>query len=281
MPTDEYGALADTALARLTAIDDGAQLAFVYAYAASAAGARHGWDNAVTVAYLDKVRSLRVAGGWPANTTSNFYTITLADHVGPVLLEAYQHAAASSAEVMQVANLLIATPCTTTAAGQCVSYLTYSTSADCVHNQNAAVGLFLDHVRAAGLSVAGADALVAQITRREAAAYNPTARAWPYSDTQQPISDADHTSLSAEAALTLSPAIGRQAVDKLMTTAYAGSTEVNSPLAHLRAGAFDPARTGDWLAEAQTYQAGATQASSPTRQAQIARWAARIAVGGA
>lgn len=276
-----YGQLADTALARFGQIANGNTLSFPYAYAASASGLRNGWGSDLTAQYLAEVRQRALWNndgslkGWPASaTTTVSYTITLADHVGPVLLEAYENGAGSPAEVLRVASLLAGGQ-KWASVGQCMSYLTLSLVKDCVHNANAATALFLENVRAAGLEVPGVGDLVPAIIRQETYRYNSAARAWPYSDTQTGIQDADHGSLSADAGMTLFPPIGRQAVEKLMTTAYSGAAEVNSPLGHLRAGRFDCARTGNWLAEAQAYQAAT--ANDAMRQAQIARWAAKIA----
>lgn len=276
--TSDWGNLADLALTRLAAADDGRQTAFTYAYAASAAGNRYGWDAPATTAYLAKVFALRLAnGGWAATYGgTTVYTVTLADHVGPVLLEAYQGGAdgVGAGDVSAVAVRLVSAAQWVTV-GKCVSYLIYSPSADCVHNQNSAVAAFLVSVREAGIMVPGADALVAQIVRRETYAFNGTVNGWPYSDTQSAVQDADHGSLSAEAAMALYPPVGRLAITKIMSTTYAGASEINAPLAHLRAGAFDCARADAFSAEAYAYLAAQ---SDPMRLAQVARWAARLAV---
>jgi hypothetical protein len=281
---NDWGGLADSALSRFAAADNDHLTVFQYAYAAKAAADRHGWDSPDAQAYLEKAKIQRLWNndgslkGYPVSYGgSAIYTVTLADHVGPVMLDAYLHGAATEQNVFEIANLLMKVP-TWTTVGKCVSYLVYSASADCVHNQNAAVASFLDSVRAANIWVSGSDALVGAIVRQETYTFNSTVNLWPYSTTQTGIQDADHSALSAEAAIKLYPPIGRLTVKHIMVTTYTGAAEANSPLGHLRAGATDYGRAwiGNWYAEASAYLAAATD---PTRFAQVARWSAAIALG--
>lgn len=285
-PDSGWAQLADQAIARFQAIDNGAQSPFSYAYMASAVARRQGWSSPLAQQYLAKVWSMRLTNtdgslrGWGTSATgTTVYTITLADHIGPVLLEAWQsgQTTVTASDVVDVGELLVAAPRNWTAAGYCVSYLQYTASSDCVHNQNSAIVLLLEQMRAAGLFVYGADYLVMQALRREIAAFLPASYNWPYSDTNSSLNDADHNSLLAEAHTYLDSAIGRNVVVKIMGTSYSGASEVNSPLGHMRAGALGSQgclKVDRWLAEAQAYYSA--NLSTPLRLAQVARWSARV-----
>lgn len=289
---DGYGELAEAALARLAIVDDGAQPAFVYAYAACALAQLRGWSDGPAQAYLAQAWALRLASadgslrGWSSTAAGqDAYTISLVDHAGPAFVAAYAsgQTAVTAQQVLDIARVLMTTPRTTPVVGWSVSYLSQAPSTVNVYNVSAAAALLLEQIRVTGLVVppangASAETLTMQLARSVSAAYQASAgHNWPYSSTGG-TNDCDHLSLLCEACQTLGPPLGRHAGLHLMQTAYTGPSEVNAALGHLRLGGTALGRpyAGAWLAEAQAYFA--TQQNNPTRLAQIARWAARIAV---
>jgi hypothetical protein len=294
-PVLDWAQLADAAIERFAVVDDGGQMPFSYAYMASAVAARRGWADPLAQAYLDEVWSLRLVNadgslrGWnnvPGGLT--VYTITVTDHVGPVLLEAYRSGAAgvSAQQVLDTARLVMATPRITAPTGWGLSYKVYSADSTNVYNLTGAAALFLEQVRAAGLVVppypspgsTSADTLSMQLARTLSSTYQAnTGHNWPYSSASGAPNDADHLSLLAEAVQTTQPTLGRHVGLHLMQTAYAG--DADAALGHLRLGGtpLGLPYADAWLAEAQAYYSA--QQNSALRLAQIARWSARIAGG--
>lgn len=270
---DAWRALAQSALDRYEVIAGSAETAHAVAFSAQAHAwlSPDGWADTTALARLDQVRGMRNPdGGWglptgydfaadgsvnPPNTT---YTVTLSDHVGPVLVDAYRHGAASKDEVKAVVDLLMSTPRiqnANSAYGQCVAYSRSPNDQQpghAVHNVNASVGRFLTDVNAAGVGAGGLAKLVVDITRREVFAYQPLIDGrqawWRYMDTRT-LNDADHNSFAGESMYYLCYPVGREAVYQHMATAWADNAQ--APLAHLRLVAL-PGGPGSWAADGVT-----------------------------
>lgn len=293
MPSD-WAALAGSAIARFEQLDDGVQAPWSYAYMASAIAYRDGWASPAAQSYLDGSWDERLTNpdgslrGWSTTATGTIaYSISLVDHVGPVVAQAYAsgQTAVTAQQVLDVARVLMATPRIVAASGWGISYLSQSASTTNVLNLTAGAALLLEQIRATGLAVpaangASAETLAMQLSRAVSSAYQANAHHnWPYSSADASPNDCDHLGLLAEAALALQPALGRHVGAYLMQTAYSGPAEVNAALGHLRAGGTALGRpyADVWLPEALAY--AAAQQNNPMRLAQIARWAARIAGG--
>lgn len=304
--SDDWRLRAETAVAAFEAADTGAGAAFEYAYMASAVARLNGWADPRVTTYLDRVYALaNPDGGYglgyaydafgdgtvnPATTT---YTITLAGHVGPVLLEGYRAGVVPAVKVQTVVDLLMSTNQLNTSAGKCVAYSRSSNDAGsthlayCVHNVNATVGAFLLDAYVAGFQAPGQMRLIGDITRREVAAYLTTQVWWPYMDTAA-LQDTDHNSASAEAMYALAPAIGHYVVYNHMAKALADNPF--SPIAHMRLAGLAPqpaavlpdgtslwCQMGDaWLAEFDAFVAN-PPAPTGVRYAQAAYYASRNA----
>lgn len=307
---DTWRTLAETALDRYETIAGPGETAHAVAFSAQAHAwlSPDGWANPTALARLDRVRGMRNPdGGWgvpfgydfaadgSVNPPSTTYTVTLSDHVGPVLVDAYRHGAASRAEVKAVVDMLMAMPRIQSANsiyGQCVAYSKAPADQNpgyAVHNVNASVGRFLSDTNAAGVGAGGLAKLVVDITRRETFAYQPLIDGrqawWRYMDTRA-LNDADHNSFAGESMYYLCYPIGREAVYQHMATAWADNAQ--APIAHMRLvalpggpGSWAPDGVtplwqvmGDqWLPEAQAYVA----ASTSRQAAQAAYYCARNA----
>ena len=236
--SERWQARALDAFSRFEAADDGHEIPHTYAFAAQTRAWMYGWGDPQAVAYLDKVRSLRNPdGGWglgyaydfagngTINPPTTTYTVTLADHVGPVLLDAYKHGAATVAEVKAIVTLIMRMPRIHDAGemyGQCIAYSNSpldSGAGMCTHNVNAGAAQFLLDTNAAGVGTTGLMAYVVSATRRETASYREGDHWWKYMDSmgiaQQ---DADHNSYMAETMYTLAYPIGREVAWWQMTT---------------------------------------------------------------
>jgi hypothetical protein len=319
--SQQWRALAVQALARFRADDDGAQRTNTYAWAAEAELRLNG-DTPYLRQLLNKIYSQRKPdGGWglnfahdkfdngTINDINTTYTVTLAGHVGPPFLLAYQRGIdvitapdgstwSIKAQLKVIVNLLMTTPRIDTAQGQCLAYSRNpndNVPYGCVHNASAGAARFLFDVNAAGIGKSGLAALVEGITRREAYAYvvsglscggQPRTNWYRYMDTPS-CNDADHNSYNAESMYFLAPPIGQNMAWMHMTNSFSDNT--NAPVAHFRLAALPPipgridAATGlatwcilgdQWLTESQQFLASSTDLQRVT---QVAQGAARVA----
>jgi hypothetical protein len=309
---DQWRARALAAVTHFETHDQNGETAFAYAYMTQAIAWLYGWDDPRVGDYLAKVYSRRNPdGGWglpyaldwladgsvnPATTT---YTVTLAGHVGPMLIEGYKAGKVPYADVKKVVDLLMSTPRVTydTTRGQCLGYSRVPSDAQfCVHNVNAGAAWFLTKANEAGVQAQGLTTLVGDIIRRETATYivgpytvgNRTVVSWwKYKDTTS-LNDTDHNSYSAASMYDLVPYIGQAAVWNHMNNALADNDV--APLAHIRLsglsgrpGTLHPSGTtwwcylGDqWAAETDAYISA--NSSTPGRMAQVAYYSARNAL---
>ena len=252
----------------------------------------YGWDYPDVAVILARLMALRNPdGGWGLNATADAfgdgtvnpattsYTVTMADHVGPFLLGAYQHGLIGVEPLTTIGSILVHLPQWTLFGGVCVPYSTSPNdqvnSGQCVHNSSAAVGLFLTQLWQANVGVPGATTLRGLIVKTETAAYNVAAKNWWYAENGHgyfgtPYNDADHESLDVEAMLTEAPSLGYLPQVYLMLNAF--PNDPSSPLAHFRLGYSRCVSADQWFGEFDTWLANPP---SSTRLAQMARWAAR------
>jgi hypothetical protein len=301
---DQWHAIATTALTKFEARDNvgdlgnggGTLRTSAYGWAAEASGRLRGWNDARTKRYLTKVLSQKnpdggygigyaydALGDGTINPATTTYTVTVTHHVGEAFLEAYRAGVLPDAELRSLVTLVMTTTRIDRAEGQCVAYSRHPNDAAvyaCVHNVNAGAGMFLLKANALGVGRSGQAALIEGITRRETWAYLADQKTWRYMDTRA-LSDADHVSYSAESMLYLAPQLGSNLVYQMMTTAYADNAK--APVVHMRLTGVPngigllpaaPSRwcaLGDrWLAEAETYVAGLTDANDLAQAAQLA-----------
>jgi len=303
---DQWEAVAVDAITAFEAADQGGEEAHAYAYMAGAIARLYGWSDPRVQVYLDKVYALRKPdGGWglngaydkfndgtvnPATTT---YTVTITDHVGLVLLDAYEQGLVPAADIATLVSLTMSTQTWTFSNGQCTAYSRSSNDAisgtapanqRCVHNVNALAAWWLRKANAAGFVASGLNVRVQNITRHEVANYLVATTWWPYRGTLQP-NDSDHNSADAEAMYDLANPIGREVAYQMLTHTY--TDNAMAPMAHLRLVGLPPAPgsmsgattlwcvLGDgWLTEVTLFVANAPTTRS---LAQAAYWASRNA----
>jgi hypothetical protein len=305
---EDWGAIADDAIAAFELADTGGEVPFAYAYLIRGIARRSGWDDPRIETYLAKLYSLRNAdGGWglgyvftgpggvanPADTT---YTITLSDHVGPTLIEAYlaRPDLVPLSDIQTLASLVMTTQTCTFPTGKAVSYSRNShddvsvSNGRNVHNVNASAGLFLAQAQAVGAVYGGLNKRVVDFGRFESAAYNPTTAWWPYKGTGS-ASDTDHTALQAEAMyLALAEQMGRETTYRILADGVLGphDDEPAARIAWARLAGLPPidnalsGTTTLWLVLADAYLAEVAEFITTCNTAQlgqIACWAARAA----
>lgn len=255
--SDGWRTRAQTAVAAFETVDNGTEGAFAYAFMAQAIARLYGWDDPRVQPYLDRVYALRNPdGGWglnyaydalgngTVNPPDTTYTVTLAGHVGPVLLDGYRAGVIPREDVKTIVDLLMSTPRISynTQFGTCLAYSRNSNDTvtyGCVHNVNAGAGAFLLSADAANVGATGLQRLVVDITRRETYAYLPTVTVngvtrtawWRYMDTTS-LNDTDHNSYQAESMYVLAYPVGREAAYNHMTNTLADNSA--SPIAHMR-----------------------------------------------
>ena len=208
----------------------------------------------------------------PAATT---YTMTVCGHVGRVLLSAYRARLVERHIVQRMVALVMELPRVAERHGEgaCVGYSTRAKDArECVTNVNQWAGWFLDVAREHGMTAPGSERLIADITRRQASGYRADYGSWPYIEGRPAANDFNHAAASAEAALRLSPAVGR----------HAGATLMNrrdyerwvDPMAQLRLAACPPLATDSLLPVAEYLLDDPRQ--EPRVLTQFALWTARL-----
>lgn len=294
---DQWRAIAEQALARAEQLDNGAQRTSTYAAMAQGVWRLYGWQDPRIATLLTTIYSqVKPDGGYginiaydalsdgTTNPVDTTYTVTLAGHVGPLLLDGFKAGIVPREKVQSIVNLLWTTPRiagSLTTYGQCVAYSRNANDAvsyGCVHNVNAGVARFLSDTIAAGITHSGAAALVVDLVRRETYAYRPSTDDWLYMDTRA-VNDVDHNSYSAESMYQLVPPVGAEVAYQMMIKSY------DDPLAavvytRLTGLPETPGRAwcslGDqWIPTVQAYLTA--QANDAGRQAQIAWYAAAAA----
>ncbi len=234
--------LTSAALGRFEELAGERQPAHSWAYAAGAAAALRGWHDQGARAYLAKLEQTRQENGGfgldtafdafrdgslnPADTT---YTITLTDHVGRVLLDAWHAGAVPRDEIEQLVDVLLAMPSSQSASGVCYAYSDQAADlGPCVVNVNAAAALFLSRARGMGFDRPGLSVGVAAIVHRDAAAFD---NGWPYIEGEAMRQRLIYNALNAEAHLQLNPKLGDVALAAVFAQPDAAWTD---PLGRMR-----------------------------------------------
>lgn len=298
---ERWRTVAVDALTRLdTATQPTTWRPFIDAHHLLAVGRLYGWtDPRVQPLIAQLLAERNPDGGWgigeawdafqdgsvnPADTT---YTVTLAGHVGPALLEAWKAGALTDPEPLTaITKLLVSqTARLTNGTGQCVTYSRASADAYCVHNVSAGAADYLTQASAAGFGRTGLQKLTVDITRREVTAYNTTWAGWPYLDGGATEQDPDHGAYTARSLYFLTYPVGREGVYAAL--APAATTDqgrrghlqsVSTPGGPGSMGLVDERTTlwcemGDqWVAEATAYVAAPARTAQDLAQA--AAWAA-------
>lgn len=244
----------------------GTPSAMARAYMASTCAALDGWASPAVAAHLAGLRLLQNPdGGYGLNATADAfqdsttnpatttYTVTMAHHVGPVLLDAYLATTPLGTlvpfvEVQQQVALVAGAWQHVTTAGKCLAYSrsgndyggTAPRSTYQVHNVNATAAAFLQRARSCNppFGVSGMATLIVDMVRHLTAAYKPAWSGWPYmAGTSTVVQDRDHQSATAEGAYAVAYPLGRECAYMLMTTTGAGALD---PLAHMRLVSLPP-----------------------------------------
>lgn len=293
---EQWRAIAQRAFDRFDVLDAGGTLrAMTLAHAAQVAAwlSPSGWQDPAAQAYLDRLYATRNPdGGWglgfaydahndgSTNAANTTYTVTLAGHVGPVLLDAWRAGVVPLADLQTVFQLVATAPRIDTAAGRCIAYSRDPDDARagyCVHNVNAGAAWFLWEAGNAGVAPIPWW-LVSGITRRTASAQSlESGRLGPYRDASATTpDDPDHASYTAESMLTLAPPVGYVSGYHLMgDTGYPVSHMLLTAAPRAPGGA-DWCVLGDrWLSEADAWVTASW--SDAGRLAQAAYYATRAA----
>lgn len=279
---------------------------FIHSQALLAIGRLYGWDDPRVPTLVAQLLAERNPdGGWgieqawdafqdgttnPADTT---YTVTLAGHVGPALLEAWRHGVLTDPEPLQtITKILVSqTPRLTNATGQCVTYSRAAAdSSYCVPNVSAGVADYLTQASAAGFGRSGLQKLVVDVTRRSVTTYRTDWAGWPYVEGQSTEQDPDHGAYTARSMYFLAYPVGREGVYGAL--APVATTDqgrrghlqsVSTPGGPGSQGLVDPATTlwcemGDaWIGEATTYVADPARTAQDLSQAAAMAAASSIA----
>jgi hypothetical protein len=297
---DWWRAKAEIALTEFLDIDSGNQDIFAYGSATSASANLYGWQDSRTTSLLAKMLSKKKPdGGYgldipydgfgdgTINPATTSYTVSMAGHAGPALLEGYKAGVIPKSELQGIVTKLVAAPRVAVSRGECVAY-SYNPNdiGHCVHNVNAGVGWFLMEAGALGVSAVGLQKMIANITVQEVWAYKETSFWWPYKDNDTALQDADHESYTAEGMYHLAYWVGREAAYRQMINVYTDTPQ--APVGHIRliglpGGVSSGIKTnpdttlwcqmGDkWKTEAETYLNAQTE---PGRLAQFSYYASR------
>lgn len=246
--SDQWRARAITALDKFLATTTAPDMpSFAYGMAAGAAGYLYGWDDPITTDLLAQLRATKNPDGTyglneprdvfndgTVNSATTGYAVTIAGHVGPTLLEAYKHGAATAAEIQVLVNALAKTfpKVTGITRGQCIAYSNSPyDKTHCVHNVNSGVAWFLMEANALGFGATGMQNLITNISIAEGIAYRETQWWWPYSDSGA-NADADHASYEAEAMYRLQYWVGREAAYRMMIKNWTDNDQ--GPIVHTR-----------------------------------------------
>jgi len=302
---DDWRAVAQRALDRVDALDAATPTlrAFPLAFTAQATAwlSSSGWQDPAALAYLTRLYATQNPdGGYglgyaydahgdgtinPATTT---YTVTLAGHVGPVLLDGMRAGVVPRAKVQQLFDLLVTSPRIDTTAGRCVAYSRNANDVKvglCVHNVNAGTAAFLQDAGRDGFAVPWW--IVQGIVQREMSAYYSSTRFWAYRDNMAPaLQDSAHNAYDIESMYSLAYPVGYSAAYVALTAAPDG--DPNTPLVYMMLTGLPPAPTamvgtttvwctlGDqWLDEVDAYVTA--NWGDVIRLAQVAYYAARDA----
>jgi hypothetical protein len=300
---EQWRAIAQRAADRMDVLATGVQRSSTLAYAAQAHAwlSPDGWQDPAAQAYLTRLYATQnpdggygigvaydAGGDGSVNPATTTYTVTLAGHVGPALLDGMRAGVVPRAKVQQIYDLLVSTPRIDTSAGRCLSYSRAAADAvpgRCVHNVNAGAAAWLLEAGKDGFAIPWW--LIQGIAKRELSAYNASTRFWPYQDSTAPTpQDADHNSYNAESMYDLAYPVAYSAAYVALTTEPDGAA--GTPIVYMRLAGLPPAPTamsgnttvwcvlGDrWLDEADAFTTA--NFSDVGRLSQVAYYGSRAA----
>lgn len=285
---DPWRDRAEQAIALAETKQSTSEAAFYHAFMAGAIAEVDGWDDPRVTQHLDRVYAQRLASGgyglpyaWDAfsdgttNPATTTYSITVTGQVGRVMLDGYKAGVVPRAEIERLVDVTLRMPRINDGKpGVCISYSStgHDTKAGyCVFNIVASAGKFLADARDAGVVRPGQDALLAGLTQRDAANYATGSGFWPYRDGAAGLNDWNHNAVNVDAELTLSPAIGRDALSRMM--ARTDPVKWVDPLGQIALLPHDCARSGDLLDDFDAMLADARQTAGLA--AQMAYWSAQ------
>lgn len=172
----------------------------------------YGWNHSKVVDELNTVlsfinqngfslnREFDAFGDGTINSETTIYTITLTDHLGPVLLEANKHGAIDDSFLYSIYNILIDIKSADSINnGYCVSYSNSinDVGAGCVHNVNISYAYFLDALKEYNFYENSTNNLVEEIIKREKLAYLPEEFNFLYWDGNDRLTDQNHLCFQA------------------------------------------------------------------------------------
>lgn len=257
---------------------------------------REGWEDPRIGLYLADLYALRNSdGGWglneawdafqngTVNPSGTSYTITMADHVGPVLLDAYAEGLVPASDILDLVGLLMTTQTPEwTSIGKCIAYSRNSndnvsaSNGRNVHNVNAAAAAFLWRCLESGFQYSGARKRISDMLKHVATYFNPKTLWWPYAAAggQQ---DTDHNGATAEFLWHTWPAVAREVAYKILSQFDLLGDNAKAPIAVARLAGLgtewrDYATV--WTGEVEDLL---TATTDPTVRAQLALWCARAA----
>jgi hypothetical protein len=217
---------------------------FTNAYLARARATRFGWNDPMAKVYLGRVLAeQRTDGGWGTlhDGFAKSHAVSTAEHVGPMLIEAWKAGRVTTVRMSKVADFLLGLPRTKVELGSYDGAFVAPNSVDkgpWIHNISQAVGLYLKEFRAASggqYRAKDIDHAVTLITRAEVATYNSQWRSWTYrEDVPKVLNDADHNALSVHAMLKLWAPTGVHAKAYLDKPPYPNWGPSTAPLAFVR-----------------------------------------------
>jgi len=170
-----------------------------------------GWNDPEVVQELKFLLSFIESSGfdlnreWDAfgdgtiNNDSTIYTITLTDHLGIVLVDAYKSRAINDDILTEISNLLLnISPADSLNDGYCISYSdNINDIVGCVHNVNISYALFLQKMKELDFDIDSIDYFIDEIVKREKSAYLPNQFNFPYWDGNDRLTDQNHLCFQA------------------------------------------------------------------------------------
>lgn len=279
--------LARRAVTCLQSLDLRSQPAAVSAFAAGASALIDGWSDPRARQLLEQLREKRNPDGGfglnmeydafqtgEVNPADTSYTVSMAGHVGRVLLDAARAGVVPTDEIERLVELMLDTPRCPGGPGTCFGYsMLQRDAATCVHNVNATAGWFLHAAQDLCPQRAELRRVVAEIAVREAATYEFETGSWRYMESTKRLNDFNHNAGSVEGTLRLVPAVGRHAAPLLMRRRDY-ETPVD-PVGQIRLLPFLPSSMPHFAQEAERQVDRAQR--DPMLLSQVAYWIARTA----
>jgi hypothetical protein len=261
---------------------------------------RSGWSDPRVGTYLADLYALRNPdGGWglnvawdgfqdnTTNPATTSYTITMADHVGPVLLDIHWHDSGlvPASDIDTLVSLLMTTQTAEwSTIGKCIAYSRSSndnvsaSNGRNVHNVNAAAAGFLHRCLDEGFTYAPASMRrrVSDMLKHVATFFNPKNLWWPYKGTTG-TQDTDHNGATAEFLWLTWPDVAQEVAFEVLSRFDELQDNAKAPIAAARLAGLGlewRSYAQLWIGEVEDLLNATTDA---TVKAQLALWCARAA----